>query len=216
MKNNLMIYAHPDDEIIFGWPFLQLMEEKSEYCDLVIVCSDIPSYSNRRIKSLISSCGIFSCFNTIEILNLNSNFYKNSPREKGFELIYNFINKKIVNYDYKNIFTHNPWGEYGHFDHIRIFNIVWELCCCNLQHEKIKFTNESIQNTPWTYKESIENKIRLYNVNEIENVKMSKKTQEKIKKSKNIYLKHKAWTWSKEISKTVKLSGIGYEKQRTL
>ena len=26
--------------------------------------------------------------------------------------------------DFKNVFTHNPWGEYGHEEHIQVFKAI--------------------------------------------------------------------------------------------
>ncbi len=51
--------------------------------------------------------------------------FSDSAYRKNFELLKNELRSQLKNYQY--VFTHSPWGEYGHEDHVQIFRAVQAL-----------------------------------------------------------------------------------------
>lgn len=141
ITNVLMVLAHPDDEVIFGWPLLQNRSIKKE----LIICSNDAFNTQRkwcahRKQPLIDLCATLDI--NLTCLDYNSDFYsypnRHEKRQKNIfkrliqkkderTLISAFMNdilKIIDSKKFSSIFTHNPWGEYGHMDHILIHNLI--------------------------------------------------------------------------------------------
>lgn len=141
INNILMILAHPDDEVIFGWPLLQNYSIKKE---LIICSSDAFNPQRRwcahRKQPLIDLCTNLGL--NLTCLDYNSDFYSypnrntKSPKNIFKRLIHKKDTRTIISEFMKDvlkvikskefdaIFTHNPWGEYGHMDHIIIHNLI--------------------------------------------------------------------------------------------
>jgi hypothetical protein len=126
MDKVVMAMAHPDDELIFGWPIL--FDESIEK-HLVIFSSD--SFNKERqwcahrkeaTYKICKKLGI-----SVSIFDLNSEFYRMPTR--GKELFDNMstIFASISSLKYDWIFTHNSFGEYGHLDHILIHTLAMRL-----------------------------------------------------------------------------------------
>jgi hypothetical protein len=117
MKDIVMLVAHPDDEVIFGWPVLARAKA-------IICCSSDEFNPERvwckdRIKAFKDICGLLDirgvCY------SYNSEFYKMDAR--AGELLK--FQDEIGRYLYEGpIFTHNRWGEYGHMDHILVHQVA--------------------------------------------------------------------------------------------
>lgn len=137
----LMVLAHPDDEVIFGWPLLQNYSINKE---LIICSSDALNPQRKwcahRKQPLIDLCTSLNI--NLTCLDYNSDFYSYPNRHKKYPkniikrliqkkdtrtLISEFMNDILENIKSKKfdaIFTHNPWGEYGHMDHIILHNLI--------------------------------------------------------------------------------------------
>ena len=117
---NLMIVAHPDDELVFGWA--ELIKYGTLY---KVVCI---SYKNNKIRSKefenvmtqlnVSSYEMWDFKDSLQdyIHTLDENI---SYEQKVFK---NLLNKK-----WEKIVTHNPIGEYGHPKHKRLFETIKKL-----------------------------------------------------------------------------------------
>lgn len=138
-EKSVIVVAHPDDEILW---FSSILDK----VDGVVICyldgkSD-PALSNGREKSLlehpvknicsleINSARVFNTadWNNPAITRFGLNL---SKREviKEYEGNYYKVKDQLKNTlkDYGNVFTHNPWGEYGHEEHVQIYRAVKEL-----------------------------------------------------------------------------------------
>ena len=113
--DKIMIVAHPDDELLWGWK--DLLREKN----WLVLCITNKSRRQRR-KSFLKVMDKFDC----ERIILD---YPDSRRQgfvwnlKTQENILNDI-KKYLHKNIKKIITHNPEGEYGHYHHKIVSKIV--------------------------------------------------------------------------------------------
>jgi len=118
-----MVMAHPDDEVIFGWPILQdpLLEKR------VLFCSTDENNPDRRwcshrvgvARSFLSSMGI-----EMESMPYSSKFYRLDARSGKLGRFCKQLIGSINEHDFDVVFSHNPVGEYGHLDHVLTHVIV--------------------------------------------------------------------------------------------
>jgi len=110
--DKLMIVAHPDDESLWGYHYLK------NYNGWKIIC--ITNANNPvRVKELTKISNIFQT--DLEIWNYEDNQYTYNMDPKIYEDISRAINNDK---NIKLVVTHNPLGEYGHIQHIKISNVV--------------------------------------------------------------------------------------------
>jgi len=190
--NILMILAHPDDEVIFGWPVLQ--QCKNNRITLLTMTHNRKKYGAGPEEALQEVCAI----NQIHLLDLprqETNFYRLPPRYADLvlpDVINSFKSSielavKLSRPDF--IFTHNPMGEYGHGDHRMLFNLVsmfnnqlllTDICFsnrCHLSSGKIPYVYASTLYADYAQKDECELDMDWYNA------------------MKQLYKKHKAWSW---------------------
>ena len=129
----ILIVAHPDDEILF---FSSVLEN----IDKVIVC-----FGASKNKAITKGREVLQAqypLSNIEWLNLDesdvwdaSNWNKPVITSRGisvnrdeasyretFDNLCEIFKTKLTTYDV--VYTHNPWGEYGHEEHVSVFNAV--------------------------------------------------------------------------------------------
>jgi len=107
-----MIVAHPDDETLWGYYYLKNFDNWKILC---ITNSNNPT----RVQELTN---IAKKFNTaLEIWN-----YQDSPHSYNMHpQIYKDIHRAInLDPNVQIVLTHNPLGEYGHIQHIKVSNVV--------------------------------------------------------------------------------------------
>lgn len=201
----LMVLAHPDDEIIFGWPIFQ----DDNYQKTILMCSTDENNPDRqwckyRKQSLAKICSIKNV--PLYCLPNNSSFYKtptrrpkNLPRNemgdsqapfrKMCDEISNIITKVEKNFDF--VFTHNPYGEYGHMDHKLLFDIVLKTTT-----KPILITDINLSSN-WSKKIKTVDKIEKMCYNNVYKKKCTL-DREQYEKFKKIYVDDGVWTWSRE------------------
>jgi len=196
----LMILAHPDDEVLFGFPILQYKEyPKSHYMDktttisLLTLSDNAEKYGEGPIQALQEVCR----YNQVNVLSLprtSTNFYRCAPRYENrvlrdvIQLFRKNIETAIGMTQPDFIFTHNPMGEYGHGDHRFVFNLVAQYdvpllltdICFSIE------THLSSEDIPKIYKKC------LYNKEGVEH-HLDLAWYERMK---TIYERHGAWSWS--------------------
>jgi hypothetical protein len=115
--NIQLVMAHPDDEIIFGWPALV-----EHMVSSILICSnDINNpertWCRHRCVALDEIGALLDI--PVHSLPFNSEFYRMPTRDKTLQRMMETV-LDAIDPAADAIFTHNPWGEYGHLDHITV------------------------------------------------------------------------------------------------
>jgi hypothetical protein len=144
LNKSIIVSAHPDDEVLWFSSLLTRVD-KILFCFLDEIAD--PAFGERRGKAVlhhplknVSSLGIASfgawkpqCFISprfnkygIEIAGEDDT---PSAHMIKYEKNYHELREKLADVlrEYRNVITHNPWGEYGHEDHIQIYRVVSDL-----------------------------------------------------------------------------------------
>jgi LmbE family N-acetylglucosaminyl deacetylase len=131
-----IVVAHPDDEILF---FSSQLDEASEVIICFSECKDEVVTAGRLL--FIQKCDIKK-FSFLQLREADCHDIRNwdKPLCTEFGLnVRNNIEKYTANYArlLSNlrlklnkgdvVFTHNPWGDYGHEEHVQIFKVLFEL-----------------------------------------------------------------------------------------
>ena len=109
-QNTLMLIAHPDDEVLFGYTDLLNASELTVLC---FTNGNNPIRSNEfmRVISALKGKGI--------ILNYNDSLHDYWPLLRNDECV-----NLIPRGNYECVVSHNGFGEYGHKQHIRVNSIA--------------------------------------------------------------------------------------------
>lgn len=146
LKDSIIVAAHPDDEILW---FSSILDK----VDRVLICylkskSNFSWNAGRKktlaeypIKTVSSTsmyeAEVFDCVNWEDpiITQFGLEIINDSKAAKSYQDNYYLLKKtlKSVLPQYANVITHNPWGEYGHPEHIQVYRVVKQL------QEEIKF-----------------------------------------------------------------------------
>jgi hypothetical protein len=144
-EKSIIVSAHPDDEILW---FSSIIDK----VDKVLVCflaieSDPDATINRQKCLKEYPLKNIDCLGLDESEAFDVDWKKPSITKYGMEIVNKEIsrNKYKNNYftlrkymeniliDYRNVFTHNLWGEYGHIEHVQVYRVIKEL------QKKMKF-----------------------------------------------------------------------------
>ena len=135
--NSILIVAHPDDEILWFSSILKSV-------DLVIIVfskvTDNEVWTSGRRKSKqeyplknvvwleIDEAGSFQSANWLDPQESDYGLKLRSNRKVQTAYRNNFKKIKTILIPYlervENVFTHNPWGEYGNEEHCQIYKIM--------------------------------------------------------------------------------------------
>ena len=112
----LMVYAHCDDELVCGWPVLQVPGIHKE---VIIVSSDENNPERRwcahRKQVTIDYCRSMQI--PVRVLSYNSDFFSLNHRKGKLSQLERAVLKEIRGREFDFVMTHNLFGEYGHLDH---------------------------------------------------------------------------------------------------
>lgn len=143
--SSILVVAHPDDEILW---FSSIVEQVQETIICFLEVDSRPEWSEGRRASLaafplsnVNSLGLkeSEAFNGANWLSPECTDYglkvtKNDHTMPGFsevrylanyESMLEQLSTKLKNC--RNVFTHNPWGEYGHEEHVQVYRVVRQL-----------------------------------------------------------------------------------------
>ncbi len=145
-KKSILIVAHPDDEILW---FSSIVEQVDEIIFSFLDYTPEPTLGAGRRKVIADyPLPNVSCLNIAEAESFNGTDWSNPlETEYGLEISRNRVSAKRYRDNFyvlrdrirekletaENVFTHNPWGEYGHEDHVQIYRLV------NSLQERYKF-----------------------------------------------------------------------------
>ena len=116
-KRILGIFAHREDFIVCGWPIFQDQEIQRG----LVICT------NDGEKPVIEVCENedIHFYETVGLENRFSYMGPDSNLRKYHLMIHNAIHAAITLMKPDFIFTHNPMGEYGHYDHTILFRLLY-------------------------------------------------------------------------------------------
>ncbi len=119
MKKNLLIVAHPDDEVLF---FSSVLEYFSQ--DIHVLCLTDGNADNRGPKRALEFKKAMAFF------GIDSFKHESLPDRYDEPLVYRDLKTVIQNNlgdKTERIFTHGPFGEYGNPNHIQDSLVAHEL-----------------------------------------------------------------------------------------
>ncbi len=140
LEKSAIVVAHPDDEILW-------FSAIAAKVDSIIICfskqPSRPDWTIGRENALAS----FPIQNTINLsltaaesfnqaewaspvttrwgLEISRSENAAARYKDNWSKLYNHLANRLQ--PYKNIFTHNPWGEYGHEEHVQVFRVIQSL-----------------------------------------------------------------------------------------
>ncbi len=134
--NSALVVAHADDEILF---FSSIIDK----VDIVIICfmgnPRVPERRNARMRVLdeypldnistldIDTSGASRFVNWDEPAESRVGLeIQNAAARESYNKTYDTILNELRDIlgGYKTVYTHNPWGEYGHADHVQVHRAV--------------------------------------------------------------------------------------------
>lgn len=187
-KNLIMLIAHPDDEVIFGWMVLKQAKE-------IICCTNdnnpsFPICSTKKDNWINRQKALEEIGRLLEIritnLGYNSDFYQLPDKE--IQKLSNEINHLIKNEPV--IFTHNSWGEYGHKDHILVHNLA------KRSGIPLLVSDIKVENTEAS---------KLYKKPNLTDYRTVSNDWNFYQKCKTIYEKYNCWTWNQNFIESANL-----------
>jgi hypothetical protein len=202
LENSIIIAAHPDDEILW---FSSILDKVDAVVLSYLAIESKPQHTIGR-KKCLSEHPIknLSCLGIDESEFKSANWRNPLPSSYGLETskrnIFrnrSFLKRYIKNYHklkeelesklagFSNVFTHNPWGEYGNAEHIQVYRVVKEL------QQGMKFDL-------WfsNYCGPVSIKLMSKHISTLNIEYVTLKTDKALlQKIKSLYIKHGCWTW---------------------
>ncbi len=197
-EKSIIVSAHPDDEVLW---FSSILDK----VDTVLICylaiNSEPQITISRQKSLSEHpCKNIHClgideseaffdtdWQTPSITKYGMKIFNKRISAERYKKNYYALKQHLENQlaGYHNVFTHNPWGEYGHVEHVQVYRVIKEL------QEKMKFhiwfsnycSNKST-NLMVTYSSAMGSEYTTLKINQV----MANAIKE-------LYLQNGCWTW---------------------
>jgi LmbE family N-acetylglucosaminyl deacetylase len=193
----LMVMAHCDDEIVCGWP---IMQDPAIHKTILMVSSD--RYSTERqwcahrkfvFIDLCKQLGVAT-----KVLDLNSNFHATPSRGGGLLALEQQIAAVLgKGEDHDFVFTHNPFGEYGHHDHKYLFQATAQLA------SKPLIITDICMHSDWSASNAMTDRMRsMYFREPIGEARLDKRFYAEVKQK---YELSNVWTWNQEPRDTCRL-----------
>jgi hypothetical protein len=197
-EKSILVVAHPDDENLWFSSILSKVD-KIILCFLPVVSEPVWTEGRRRSLSAYPLDNV-SCLELVE----SEVFYGTSwdqplTTEYGLKISNRKFSDKtyINNYHtlkarlqeclqgYRNVFTHNPWGEYGHVEHVQVYRSIKDL-------------QKEMHFNLW-YSNYVSNKSAKLMINELAGLDYDAVTlptnKQLAEEIANIYKRNECWTW---------------------
>ncbi len=136
-SDSILVVAHPDDEILWFSSIVDKVDEIlfcfQDYPPLPTLGAGrkkvLQEYPLNNISSLeIEESGSFSGADWNDPAESPCGMAITHGREirqryrRNYHLLETRLAEKL--HGYRNVFTHNPWGEYGHEDHVQVYRAI--------------------------------------------------------------------------------------------
>jgi LmbE family N-acetylglucosaminyl deacetylase len=187
--------AHADDEILWMYPYFQDPNIEKH----VLLCStdfNNPGRQWCRNRKFVLQRICDEMGAKLTCLDYPSSFYTTPSRPGDLKNTVDDISQTLKtlenNFKPDYIFTHNPYGEYGHLDHKLLFNMTTQVC-----DSPIVITDIKIDSNWPLYKENSNAIDRIYYKDKIGEYKLNKELFEYCKR---LYQEAGVWTWKLDIS----------------
>lgn len=200
LEQSIIVAAHPDDEVLW---FSSILNKVNDVVVCFLGAKRYPWWGVGRQKSLAEyPIKNISCLNIDESEVFERADWQNPvTTDYGIEIVskhipnskdhyknnYNKLKQRLEEKltGYRNVFTHNPWGEYGHEEHVQVYRVVKDL------QGQMKFSL-------W-YSNYVSNKSFKLMFNHIERFRFEYVAFETNRvlttDVTNIYKRNRCWTW---------------------
>ena len=136
LERSALVVAHPDDEILWFSSVVKNVDH-IVFCFLELEDDSAVSEGRRRalrdfplqqISSLgIKEAGVFNMrpqptVTGLELCRAHSGSRQKSVYVQNFDELRQHLRQVLTGY--QNVITHNPWGEYGHEEHVQVYRAV--------------------------------------------------------------------------------------------
>jgi len=197
-QKSIAVVAHPDDEILW----LSSILDKVDHILFCFINYPPQSFLGAGRHAAISEYPLrnISLLDIDEAVSFNvANWNKPIESEYGLEISSNkAAAKRYANNYYTlherlserlkgvdNVFTHNPWGEYGHEDHVQVYRVIKDIQ--NQYGFNLWFTNYCGNRSYRLMLKYISSFNTNYHTLQT-NIDLAKKIAD-------VYKKHDCWTW---------------------
>jgi LmbE family N-acetylglucosaminyl deacetylase len=198
LKNAVIVAAHPDDEILW---FSSIITKVDKVFICYIEHESRPDWTNGRGRVLDSYplptvralnlrvSEVFDCGNwkSPKLNSFGLQLRRRGCNKRRYENNYRILQDRLRELisPYDNVFTHNPWGEYGHEEHVQLFRAVE-----NLQQD--------LGFTLWVdnYASNRSAQLMAKQMAAIDNHFFCMQTDKVIARTvRDLYAEHGCWTW---------------------
>lgn len=142
LENSVVVVAHPDDEVLW---FSSLLDHVDKVIIVFLHYSAHPLLGSARANAIAELPFEVSCLSVPEAGSFGlADWTRPKTTPYGLRLDHAVCRREVIKvYEQNartirsllkselssatNVFTHNPWGEYGHEDHVQIYRIVESL-----------------------------------------------------------------------------------------
>lgn len=191
----LGVFAHPDDELLWGFPMMQY-DDVDRY--LMTVSDNHDGYDYHAKLALGKVCKTAG-IRLVECLGLPSEYYRVCVRHGSLTLMQDVVptivahlRRALDEVKPDRVITHNPFGEYGHGDHRLLFNIVTTLP--ETDGVEVMFTDACQLNKCHLSFGSVPRRVReAYYRNRVDEYTLNTGWFKPLRK---IYEDHGAWSWT--------------------
>ncbi len=195
---SILVAAHPDDEVLWSSSILTSVDE-------IVLCflgiesepetqqgrqSSLGAYPLRNVSCLgLDEAGTFYGVDwndpvlTPYGIKITDRKYPDKAYRENYHRLKDQLRHRLSGYS--NVFTHNPWGEYGNDEHIQVYRAVRDLQ--GSMGFKIWYSN-------YASNKSFRLMVDYLNTSELEYVIMQT-NRELAHTVKSLYTAHHCWTW---------------------
>jgi len=196
LDKSVLIVAHPDDEILW---FSSILNDVKK---IIFIFKGTENKTVEKGRNKILDTKALPYANKIINLNIaesnildfanwkmpKQTFYGIQTKSQKYIENFYFIKNKLENQlsEFEHVITHNPWGEYGHEDHVQVFRAVTSLM-------------QDLNYSVWVSKYFSEKTIPLIHQtqNYIDHVSIDKFVDKNFcNQVSSIYKSCNAWTWA--------------------